>query len=66
MDKRLNTSQAATFLGISPKTLWEWRNRSPISLPFYRIGKRRFYYLQSDLDEYLHQCRVEINVSRGS
>ncbi len=59
MDKRFNTNEAAEYLGIKPKTLWEWRNRSLILLPFYRIGKRRFIYLQSDLDNYLAQCRVE-------
>jgi hypothetical protein len=59
VDKRFNTNEAAAYLGIKPKTLWEWRSRSLILLPFYRIGKRRFIYLQSDLDNYLAQCRVE-------
>lgn len=59
MDKRFNTNEAAAYLGIKPKTLWEWRNRCVILLPFYRIGKRSFIYLQSDLDNYLAQCRVE-------
>ena len=60
MDKRLNTNQAAAYLGVSPKTLWEWRNRTLIPLPCYRVGKRRLIYLQSDLDNYLTQCRIEI------
>ena len=59
MDKRLNTNEAAAYLGVSPKTLWEWRNRSLISLPCYRIGKRKLMYLQSDLDRYLVGCRIE-------
>lgn len=61
VDKRLNTNEAAAYLGIKPKTLWEWRNRTLIPLPCYRIGKRRFMYLQSDLDNYLAQCRIEIS-----
>lgn len=61
MNKRFNTNEAAAYLGIKPKTLWEWRNRSPVSLPCYRISKRRFMYLQSDLDNYLSQCRVKIS-----
>lgn len=60
MDKRLNTNEAATYLGIKPKTLWEWRNRTPIPLPCYQISKRRFIYLQSDLDNYLSQCRIDM------
>ena len=59
MDKRMNTNEAAAYLGVSPKTLWEWRNRSLILLPCYRIGKRKFMYLQSDLDNFLVQCRIE-------
>lgn len=57
--KRMNTNEAAAYLGISPKTLWDWRNRCQVPLPCYRIGKRRFMYLQSDLDNYLSQCRIE-------
>lgn len=60
MNKRYNTNEAATYLGIKPKTLWEWRNRSQIPLPYYRVGKRRFIYFQSDLDNYLAQCRIDI------
>lgn len=60
MDERFNTNDAAIYLGIKPKTLWEWRNRTLIPLPFYRIGKRKFIYLKSDLDNYLAQCRIEI------
>ncbi len=60
MNKRYNTNQAAEYLGIKPKTLWEWRNRNQISLPYYRLGKRSYFYLQSDLDTYLAQCRIDM------
>lgn len=59
MNKRYDTNQAAEYLGVKPKTLWEWRNRNLVALPYYRIGKRRFFYLQSDLDIYLAGCRIE-------
>jgi len=60
MVKRFDTNEAAAYLGVKPKTLWEWRNRTPIPLPCYRISKRRFMYLKSDLDHYLAQCRIEV------
>lgn len=63
MNIRYNTNEAAAYLGVKPKTLWEWRNRGQIPLPYYRIGKRRFIYLQSDLDSYLAQCRIGIGES---
>ena len=65
MDKRLDTNEAAAYLGVKPKTLWEWRNRTPIPLPFHRISKRRFIYLQSDIDNYFAQCRIEFPEQLG-
>ncbi|HEH5945700.1 TPA: helix-turn-helix domain-containing protein [Legionella pneumophila] len=61
MDKKLNTNEAANYLGVKPKTLWEWRNRTPVSLPYYRMSKRKFIYLKSDLDHYLAQCRIDLD-----
>lgn len=58
MNNRMNSKQAAAYLGVAPKTLWEWRNRCPIALPCYRIGKRKVMYLQSDLEDYLSRCRI--------
>lgn len=59
MDKKLNVNQAAAYLGIRSSTLWEWRKRSIVELPYYLIGKRKLFYLQSDLDNYLAQCRID-------
>ena len=64
MNKRMSTNEAAAYLGVSPKTLWEWRNRSLISLPCHRIGRRKWMYLQSDLDNYLSQCRIEFRLQQ--
>lgn len=61
----MNTNEAAAYLGVSPKTLWEWRNRCPVPLPCYRIGRRRIVYLQADLDCYLARCRIELPVYQG-
>jgi len=61
MDKRFDTNEAAAYLGIKPKTLWEWRNRTLIPLTCYRIGKSRFIYLKFDLDDYLARCRIEFS-----
>jgi len=66
MNKRFNTKEAAAYLGVKPKILWEWRNRTPIPLPCYRISQRRFMYLKSDLDNYLAQCRIDIPCPLGA
>ncbi|WP_133128533.1 helix-turn-helix transcriptional regulator [Legionella nagasakiensis] len=65
MDKRFDTNEAAAYLGVNPKMLWEWHNRTLIPLPCYRISKRRFIYLKSDLDNYLAHCRIEANCQPG-
>jgi hypothetical protein len=62
VDKRLNSDAAAAYLGVSPKTLWEWRKRRPTSLPCYRVGKRKLVYFQSDLDNYLAECRIDNSI----
>lgn len=58
-DKRLTSKQAADYLGVRVQTLWEWRNRSIIPLPYHKIGPKTFMYLKSDLDEYISKCRVD-------
>jgi hypothetical protein len=49
-DGRLTRADAAAFLGLSPKTLAEWKSKGtgPMSL---RIGGRCFYRL-SDLEAF--------------
>lgn len=37
-EEPLNVKQAATLLGITAQTVWEWQKRG--TLPSYRLGKR--------------------------
>jgi excisionase family DNA binding protein len=37
-EEPLNVKQAATLLGITPQTVWEWQKRG--TLPSYRLGNR--------------------------
>lgn len=50
----LNTNQAASYLGLSPRTLEDWRCRGggPI---FRKLGKRIVRYRLDDLNMFLEQ-----------
>lgn len=48
----LNEAQAATYLGISPKTLQQWRWRGD-GTPFIKLGGKMIRYRKSDLDQFI-------------
>lgn len=50
----LNTAQAASFLGLEPGTLINWRSTRRQILPFVRLG-RSIRYRQSDLEAFVEQ-----------
>ncbi|AEG50059.1 hypothetical protein Sphch_2398 [Sphingobium chlorophenolicum L-1] len=52
-DSRLSRNDAASFLGLSSKTLanWAFRGLGPRSL---KVGGRRFYYL-ADLEAFVQK-----------
>jgi predicted DNA-binding transcriptional regulator AlpA len=50
-DKLLSNDEAATFLGLSPKTLPKWRV-SGTGPKFVRLG-RRVMYRPSDLEDWI-------------
>jgi predicted site-specific integrase-resolvase len=54
---RLNNSQAAEFIGVSPCTLVTWRCTGRYSIPYVKVGKKVFYYL-NDLQEWLESRKV--------
>lgn len=56
MEKRLNTKEAAEYLGVKESTLLLWCRNSYIS--YYNMGNS-YSYLKSDLDKYLASCRRE-------
>lgn len=55
---RLNTAQAAAFLGLSPNTLTCWRSRKQ-GPRYYRFGGKLVSYEVSDLQAFLLTKRVE-------
>jgi excisionase family DNA binding protein len=60
----LTTRQAATYLGVSPRTLEDWRFRGggPV---FRKIGRRIVRYQRTDLDAFLeHSARVNTGGGR--
>ncbi len=50
--RALSTDEAATYLGISPRTLEDWRYRGggPV---FHKVGRRLVRYLTASLEAYL-------------
>lgn len=55
---RLNTENAAKFLGLSPNTLACWRSRKK-GPACYRLGGKVVTYEVSDLQKFLAAHRVE-------
>ena len=54
----MTNKQAAAYLGISPRTLEDWR-LTGFGPRFVKLGRRVFYRLQ-DLAEFVHDC-VRLN-----
>lgn len=55
--RRLSEREAAERLGISPRTLQDWRRRS--CGPVYMKLGRRVAYHPSDLEAFEASCRVQ-------
>ena len=51
-DKPLTVDEAADFLGIKPDTMYK-RIRNGISPPYHKQGKRRYYFLRSEIIEHI-------------
>lgn len=52
VDPRLTRQEAATYLGISRKTLANWASTGRYSLRYHKIGTR-VIYLKSELDAWI-------------
>lgn len=59
----LSTGEAGEFLGISPRTLEDWRLRGggPV---FHKVGRRLVRYDLADLTDFLDRC-ARTNTSGG-
>ncbi|WP_025119993.1 MULTISPECIES: helix-turn-helix domain-containing protein [unclassified Serratia (in: enterobacteria)] len=54
---KLTRKEAAAELGVSPQTLANWASSGRVSIPFYKVGKKKVIYHKSDLDAYLASVR---------
>lgn len=54
---KLTRKEAAAELGVSPQTLANWACSGRVSIPFYKVGKKKVIYHKSDLDAYLASVR---------
>lgn len=54
---KLTRKEAAAELGVSPQTLANWACTGRVSIPFYKVGKKKVIYYKSDLDSYLASVR---------
>ena len=54
---RLNTRQAAEFLGLKEQTLVLWRHTKSVNVPYLKIGGAVRYNLE-DLQKFVEQHRV--------
>ena len=50
--ERMNSAEAASYLGVTEGTLRNWRYEGTQSLPYRKVG-RLVYYTKSDLDKWL-------------
>lgn len=57
-DRRLNTREAASILGVQPHALDVWRCNKRYTLAYYRVG-RRIYYRLSDVLQFLESLKCE-------
>lgn len=53
---RLTASESATYLGLKPQTLANWRSMGT-GPPFYKVGSM-VQYRVADLDEWLEAHRI--------
>ena len=57
MSTRLNSREAAAFIGVAVKTLYAWTAEERI--PFYRISARRLRFDRSELESWMRSRKVE-------
>lgn len=62
-DPKLDTAEAATYIGCSPRTL-EKRRQTGGGPVYLKLG-RSVVYLRSDLDKWLRACRRVSTSNQG-
>lgn len=56
--ENLTRNEAASFLGVAPKTLANWASTGRVGIPFYKVGPRSVVYRRSDLEAYLASVKM--------
>ena len=59
---QLGTKEAADVIGISVKTLCQWRMRR-IGPPFFKLPNGMVFYNKNDIDEWVENLRNDPNGS---
>ena len=49
--EKLNPAEAAAYLGVSKD--WLLTNMRHLSIPFYQVARRRYYFMKSELNDWL-------------
>lgn len=55
--RRLSEREAAAYLGLSPRTLQDWRTKG-VGAAYSKLGRRVSYAIE-DLDAFIASARVE-------
>ena len=58
----LNTEQAATYLGVTSRTLEVWRCTKRQAIPYIKVG-RLVKYRKAELDQWLAQQTIGADVA---
>lgn len=56
-DPMLSAREAAEYLGIALRTLYDWRRTNRVKIVWHRIGPQKVGYRKSDLDAFLAASR---------
>lgn len=55
--RRLTPEEAANIIGVEPGTLANWRSNKRHELPYYKPGKRVFYW-ERDVNNFIEKSTV--------
>lgn len=56
LDEMLEPSEVARMLGVTERTLLDWR-RAGLHLPYYRASGKKVVYSRQEVEEYINSRR---------
>lgn len=63
--KKFTRPEAAEYIGVAPRTLANWHSSGRVKIPFYKVGRKKTIYMQSDLDAFLASVRTDAEVGNA-